>query len=208
MYIKNNMTDTEGFALDTARIGNTSTSKTKIVLPYNGSLPVDLRGTTSAAIVITLQVGLTVNILLTVERDRRKYRYPLSRPRRKRLTTSCSPSFSMRTAKPDAAPAWIATVWDSGREATLTGVGLCWRNTGLTIFFSNLPPLPSKECCSISDTAKRHNASKRQAPPVRAGGFALPREQGEARHTGEPSHFQNHILSDICSQYLSSIAYP
>ena len=34
MYIKNNMTDTEGFALDTARIGNTSTSKTKIVLPY------------------------------------------------------------------------------------------------------------------------------------------------------------------------------
>lgn len=33
MYIKNNMTDTEGFALDTARIGNTSTSKTKIVLP-------------------------------------------------------------------------------------------------------------------------------------------------------------------------------
>lgn len=77
MYIKNNMTDTEGFALDTARIGNTSTSKTKIVLPYNGSLPVDLRGTTSAAIVITLQVGLTVNILLTVERDRRKYRYPV-----------------------------------------------------------------------------------------------------------------------------------
>ena len=25
MYIKNNMTDTEGFALDTARIGNTRT---------------------------------------------------------------------------------------------------------------------------------------------------------------------------------------
>ena len=77
MYIKNNMTDTEGFALDTARIGNTSTSKTKIVLPYNGSLPVDLSGTTSAAIVITLQVGLTVNILLTVERDGKKHRYPV-----------------------------------------------------------------------------------------------------------------------------------
>ena len=77
MYIKNNMTDTEGFALDTARIGNTSTSKKKIVLPYNGSLPVDLSGTTRAAIVITLQVGLTVNILLSVERDRRKYRYPV-----------------------------------------------------------------------------------------------------------------------------------
>ena len=68
MYIKNNMTDTEGFALDTARIGNTSTSKTKIVLPYNGSLPVDLSGTTSAAIVITL-------ILLTVERDGKKHHY-------------------------------------------------------------------------------------------------------------------------------------
>ena len=75
MFIKNNMTDAEGFALDTARIGNTSTSKTKIVLPYNGSLPVDLSGTTSAAIVITLQVGLTVNILLTVERDGKKHHY-------------------------------------------------------------------------------------------------------------------------------------
>lgn len=33
MYIKNNMTDTEGFALDTARIGNTSTSKQRSYYP-------------------------------------------------------------------------------------------------------------------------------------------------------------------------------
>lgn len=33
MYIKRNMTDTEGFSLDITSIGNTSTSETKIVLP-------------------------------------------------------------------------------------------------------------------------------------------------------------------------------
>lgn len=207
MYIKNNMTDTEGFALDTARIGNTSTSKTKIVLPYNGSLPVDLRGTTSAAIVITLQVGLTVNILLTVERDRRKYRYPV-KATPEEIDHILQSFFFERTAKPDAAPAWIATVWDSGREATLTGVGLCWRNTGLTIFFSNLPPLPSKECCSISDTAKRHNASKGKRPRFAPGALLCRGSKERPATPGEPSHFQNHILSDICSQYLSSIAYP
>lgn len=77
MYIRENMTDAEGFSLDIASISNTSTSKTKIVLPYNGPLPADLRGTTSADIVIMLQVGLTVNILLTVERDGKKHRYPV-----------------------------------------------------------------------------------------------------------------------------------
>ena len=113
-----------------------------------------------------------------------------------------------RQAKPDAAPSWIATVWDSGREATLTGVGLCWRNTGLTIFFSNLPPLPSKECCSISDTAKRHNASKGKRPRFAPGALLCRGSKERPATPGEPSHFQNHILSDICSQYLSSIAYP
>lgn len=77
MYIRENMTDAEGFSLDIASISNTSTSKTKIVLPYNGPLPADLRDTTSADIVIMLQVGLTVNILLTVEQDGKKHRYPV-----------------------------------------------------------------------------------------------------------------------------------
>lgn len=77
MYIKRNMTDAEGFSLNITSISNTSTSKTKIVLPYNGPLPADLRDTTSADIVIMLQVGLTVNILLTVERDGKKHRYPV-----------------------------------------------------------------------------------------------------------------------------------
>lgn len=78
MYIKRNMTDAEGFSLNITSISNTSTSKTKIVLPYNGPLPADLRDTTSADIVIMLQVGLAVNILLTVERDGKKHRYPVN----------------------------------------------------------------------------------------------------------------------------------
>lgn len=77
MHIKNSMTDTEGFILDTASIGNTSTSKTKIALPYNGPLPADLSDTTSATIVITLRAGPTVNVLLTVERAGKKYRFPV-----------------------------------------------------------------------------------------------------------------------------------
>lgn len=78
MYIKNSIADHfEGFNLDTASIGNISTSKTRIVLPYSGLLPADLSNTTGAAIVIMLQVGLTVNILLTVEQEDKKYRYPV-----------------------------------------------------------------------------------------------------------------------------------
>lgn len=77
MYIKRSMTDTDGFSLDITSINNTSTNKTKIVLPYNGPLPADLSDTTSTAIVITLRVELTVNILLTVERDGKKHRYPV-----------------------------------------------------------------------------------------------------------------------------------
>lgn len=78
MYIKNSIADHfEGFNLDTASIGNISTSKTRIVLPYSGLLPADLSNTTGAAIVIMLQVGLTVNILLTVEQEGKKYRYPV-----------------------------------------------------------------------------------------------------------------------------------
>lgn len=42
MYIKNSIADHfEGFNLDTASIGNISTSKTRIVLPYSGLLPAD-----------------------------------------------------------------------------------------------------------------------------------------------------------------------
>lgn len=72
MYIKRNMTDAEGFSLNIISTSNTSTSKTKIVLPYNGPLPADLRDTTSADIVIMLQVGLTVNILLDRRAGRKK----------------------------------------------------------------------------------------------------------------------------------------
>lgn len=77
MYIKKSITDTEGFSLDIISISNTSASKTKIVLPYNGPLPADLSDATSATIVVTLQVGLTVNILLNVRRDGKKHRYPV-----------------------------------------------------------------------------------------------------------------------------------
>lgn len=66
-----------GFALDMEKIGNTSTSKTKIALPYTGQLPTGLNDATGAAIVITLQVGLTVNVLLTVERAGEKLCYPV-----------------------------------------------------------------------------------------------------------------------------------
>lgn len=69
--------DAEGFSLDTASIGSTSTSKTKIVLPYNGPLPADLRDATGAAIVIMQRVGLTVDILLTVELNGKKHRFPV-----------------------------------------------------------------------------------------------------------------------------------
>ena len=67
-----------GFALDSASIGNTSASKTQIVLPYTGQLPAELDDNTGAAIVVTLQVGLTVNVLLTVERDKKTLRYPVT----------------------------------------------------------------------------------------------------------------------------------
>ncbi|MDE6281222.1 MAG: hypothetical protein K2M15_05450, partial [Oscillospiraceae bacterium] len=66
-----------GFTLDTASISRTSTSKTKIVLPYTGQLPAELNDATGAAIVITLQVGLTVNVLLTIERAGKEFRYPV-----------------------------------------------------------------------------------------------------------------------------------
>lgn len=79
MELKNTMTHNYGgFTLDTASISNTSTSKTKITLPYIGKLPADLSDATGAAIIITLQVGLTVNVLLTVERAGKKFRYPVT----------------------------------------------------------------------------------------------------------------------------------
>lgn len=67
-----------GFTLDMEKIGNVSTSKTKITLPYTGQLPTDLSDATGTAIVIALQVGLTVKILLTVERAGKKLRYPVT----------------------------------------------------------------------------------------------------------------------------------
>lgn len=78
MYITSSIADLfEDFTLDTASIGNISTSKTRIVLPYSGPLPANLSNTTGAAIIITFQVGLTVNVLLVVERDGQKYRHPV-----------------------------------------------------------------------------------------------------------------------------------
>lgn len=78
MELKNMMTHNYGgFTLDMEKIGNTSASKTKITLPYTGQLPTGLSDATGAAIVITLQVGLTVKILLTVERAGKKFRYPV-----------------------------------------------------------------------------------------------------------------------------------
>lgn len=67
-----------GFALDSASIGNTSASKTQIVLPYTGQLPTELDDNTGAAIVITLQVALTISVVLTVERDGKTLRYPVT----------------------------------------------------------------------------------------------------------------------------------
>lgn len=78
MYIKKNIMDTEGFTLDIASIGNTSTSKTKIRLPYHGPLPVSIDGATSTNISITLQAGLTINLLLIVEREGKRRRYPIN----------------------------------------------------------------------------------------------------------------------------------
>lgn len=82
MYIMESMRHNfGGFTLDTASIGSTSTStstsKTKIALPYTGQLPADLNDGTGAVIAITLQVGLTVNVLLTVERAGKEFRYPV-----------------------------------------------------------------------------------------------------------------------------------
>lgn len=79
MELKNMMHHNHGgFTLDMGKIGGISTSKTKIVLPYTGQLPADLTDATGAAIVITLQVGLTVNVLLTVERAGKKFRHPVT----------------------------------------------------------------------------------------------------------------------------------
>lgn len=79
MYIDHTMWHNYGgFTLDTASISNTSASKTKITLPYTGPLPADLSDATGAAIVVTLQIGLTVNVNLTVERAGKKLRYPVT----------------------------------------------------------------------------------------------------------------------------------
>ena len=78
MYIKKSIMDTEGFTLDIASIDNTSTSKTRIRLPYHGPLPTGIDGATSASISITLQVGLTISLVLIVEREGKRRRYPIS----------------------------------------------------------------------------------------------------------------------------------
>lgn len=79
MYIMESMRHNYGgFTLDTASTGSTSTSKTAIKLPYSGPLPADLDDATGAAIVIALQVGLTVNVLLTGERLGKVFRYPVA----------------------------------------------------------------------------------------------------------------------------------
>lgn len=78
MYIRKNIMDTEGFTLDSANIDTTSTSKARIRLPYHGPLPADLNDTTNASIAITLRVGLTVDLVLIVERAGKRLRYPIS----------------------------------------------------------------------------------------------------------------------------------
>lgn len=78
MYIKKSIMDTEGFTLDVASIGNTSTSKTRLRLPYYGPLSAGLDGATSVSIAITLQVGLIVSLFLIVEWEGKLRRYPIS----------------------------------------------------------------------------------------------------------------------------------
>lgn len=78
MYIKSTLVDDFGnFPLDNSKIELYSASKSKIRLPYSGPLPAELNNATNAAISITLQVGLTVNVLLIVEQDEKKLRYPI-----------------------------------------------------------------------------------------------------------------------------------
>lgn len=78
MHIKSTLVkDFGSFPLDTSKIELYSASKSKIRLPYSGPLPVELDNATNAAISISLQVGLTVNVLLIVEQDGKKRRYPV-----------------------------------------------------------------------------------------------------------------------------------
>lgn len=71
MYINNN------FTLDTAHIGHITTDKRNIKLAYTGPLPDELSDATNATITIMLQVGLTVKIILTTERDGKKHNHPV-----------------------------------------------------------------------------------------------------------------------------------
>ena len=77
MRIKDSMIHSYGGTeIDTTKISNTTLYKDKIFLPYGGTLPSDL-AEGKAAIRITLQVGLSVNIHLYVNMDGTTKKYPV-----------------------------------------------------------------------------------------------------------------------------------
>lgn len=129
MYIMESMRHNfGGFTLDTASIGNTSTSKTKITLPYTGQLPADLNDTTGAVIVITLQVGLTVNVLLTVERAGKEFRYPV-KATPEEIDAILWPLFWIKTAETEYRPRFnngLSEYWNGHYQAEFTA----WHSIG------------------------------------------------------------------------------
>ena len=78
MYIKGTLVENfDNFQLDMGKIGNHSTSKSKIHLPYTGPLPDKLNNATNVTISISIRAGLTVGVLLIAEQDGKKLRYPI-----------------------------------------------------------------------------------------------------------------------------------
>lgn len=124
MYIKNSIADHLRASTWTLPVSATSAlARRESSYPTAGLLPADLSNTTGAAIVIMLQVGLTVNILLTVEQEGKKYRYPVKAVAEEIDHILGVLSFSIRTAKPGTTTAWSGTAWDFSREAISTGSG-------------------------------------------------------------------------------------
>lgn len=78
MYIKSTLNkDFGNFALDTSKIELHSVSKDEIHLPYRGPLPAELSDATDAVISIMVHVGLTVGVLLIVNKNGKKLRHPV-----------------------------------------------------------------------------------------------------------------------------------
>lgn len=121
-----------GFTLDMGKIGGISTSKTKIVLPYTGQLPADLTNATGAAIVITLQVGLTVNVLLTVEQAGKKFRHPVTATPEE-IDHILQGFFFTSDGHTRRDTGLDQYSWDCIRGAISTGSGSPWMRTASTI---------------------------------------------------------------------------